>query len=115
MILVTDTFLKSLWKIKSVTFKNIELEITKQKLGLNNLIKLIDKEKYIIYKWYLLSKKVRLLVYYKKVWDIFIPFYIVKKETKYWYNITSELEAVYFNQLDKSLKDIENKKFRVIK
>ena len=51
--------------------------------------------------------------YNTKVSNKFISFYIVKKETKYWYNITSDLCEIYFRQLDKNIDDIGNNKFTI--
>ena len=115
MILITDTFSKSLKKIRSVTLDNISTEIEKHISWLDNLIELDDTDGNKLYKWYLLSKKVRMFIYFEKVGDIFIHFYIVKKETKKWYNITSDLEWVYLNQLDKCIEDVDEKRFRILK
>jgi len=111
MIIITNTFSKNLKKLKSIWLENIKNEIEKHNSGLNNFIELIDLDWNKIYKWYLLSKKVRILTYFQKVWNKFIPFYIVNKETKYWYNITSNLEDFYLRQLDKSIEDIDSKKY----
>ena len=113
MIIITESFLKTLKKIKSISLESISNEIEKHKSGLNNFVEILDIEGNKIYKWYLLSKKVRILVYFQKVWNKFIPFYIVKKETKYWYNITSDLCEIYFRQLDKNIDDIGNNKFTI--
>jgi len=61
MILIANTFKKDLKKIKSVDLKTISKEIEKHNSGLNNFIKLDEENWNKIFKWYLLSKKVRLL------------------------------------------------------
>lgn len=82
MILITATFQKLLIKIKSISTENIKIEIEKHKSWLNNFIQIgtIDNRK--VLKWYLLHKKVRLLILFQeKNWN-YLPFYIVKKKQK---------------------------------
>jgi len=114
MILITNTFSKNFKKMKSIDYKDISIEIKKYKSWLKNFIELDEEDWNKILKWYLLSKKVRLLTYFQKVWWVFVPFYIVKKETKYWFNITSNLEQKYLNQLDKCILDIEKWDFEIL-
>ena len=84
MILISKSFEKDLLKIKSVNVSDINLEIKKYSSGLNNL-KCINKSKNnMTLKWYLLSKKVRILIYFTCINNNYIPYYIVKKESKIW-------------------------------
>ena len=92
MILITKTFEKELQKIKSVWFNEIKIEIDKHKSWLE-IWKLKNRK---VLKWYLLHKKVRLLILFQeKNWN-YLPFYIIKKETKFWKNITkNSIYTVY--------------------
>ena len=87
MILITKTFQKLLDKIKSVSINEIKIEINKHNSWLENFIKIWELKNRKVLKWYLLHKKVRLLILFQeKNWN-YLPFYIVRKETKYWKNI----------------------------
>jgi len=44
MIIITETFLKTLKKIKSISLENISSEIEKHKSGLNNFVEILDIE-----------------------------------------------------------------------
>ncbi len=114
MILVTNTFSKLVIKIKSVSFEDIKIEIDKHKSWINNFkeIWLIEWRK--VLKWYLLSKKVRLVVLFQeKNWN-YIPFYLAKKESKNWYNISKYSLTNLIWKLDNIFKDLENWDYKII-
>lgn len=112
MIFITENFLKLLEKLKSVKLEDVLIEIEKNKIWLNNF-KLIEKgNDYFIFKWYLLSKKVRFLIYFEHYEWGYTPFYIVKKETKSWKNISKENIDDFQNYLIKSIEDLKNWKYK---
>lgn len=114
MILITDSFKKLLWKIKSVWIENIKIEIWKHKSGNNNFIENWYIRERKVLKWYLLSKKIRLLILFQeKNWK-YLPFYVVKKETKDGWNITKDSLQDLEDKLDKIFKDLETGRFEII-
>ena len=114
MILITKTFEKLLDKIKSIQINEIKIEIDKHKSGLNNFIEIWKLKNRKVLKWYLLHKKVRLLVLFQeKNWN-YLPFYIVKKETKYWKNITKKSLNILSWKLDNIFEDLENNDYKII-
>ena len=76
-------------------------------------MKKIDKlEDYEVIKWYLLFKKIRILVLFQFVKWKFLPISIVKKESSKWNNIMkNNYINLFWNDIDKILLDIENNKF----
>ena len=68
-----------------------------------------------ILKWYLLAKKVRILVLFQNIKWKFIPVSIVKKETSKWKNITKEnYIELFLNDIEKSIKDLDNNDFEEV-
>ena len=113
MILITKTFNKLLSKIKSVNFNDIKVEIIKHSIGLNNFKELWILNNRKVLKWYLLHKKVRILILFQeKNWK-YLPFLIVKKETKDWYNIRKESLDELKIKLDKIFDDLENGEYEI--
>lgn len=114
MIVITKTFKKLLSKLKSIDIFNITLLIDKHKKWLDNFIEIWEINNRKVLKWYLLQKKVRILILFQeKNWK-YLPFYIVKKETKHWKNIRKEsLDNVSWN-LDHIFQDLENGDYEVI-
>jgi len=114
MILITQTFEKLLDKIKSIKINDIKIEIDKHKSWLDNFIEIWIIKNRKVLKWYLLHKKVRLLVLFgEKNWN-YLPFYIVKKETKYWKNITKESLNLLSWKLDNIFNDLDNNNYNII-
>ena len=114
MIIITKFFDKNLKKIKSISLSEIIFEIKKHKEGLNNFKKIYELEGNAILKWYLLWKKVRILVLFQEVNWKYLPFYIVRKETKDWKNITKTSISELSSKLTKSLEEYENWKYKII-
>ena len=115
MILITRTFQKLLDKIKSVTLKDITIEIQKHSLWLNNFKELWELKNRKVLKGYLLHKKVRLLVLFQEKNGNYLPFFIVKKETKLWKNITKDSLVLLKSKLDNIFEDLENNDFEIYK
>ena len=114
MILITKTFKKLLTKLKSVWILEVQAEIHKHKSWLENFIEIWRLRNRRVLKWYLLHKKVRVLVLFQeKNWN-YLPFYIVKKETKFWKNITRESLDELSTKLDNIFEDLENSDYEVI-
>ncbi len=107
MILVTKTFEKALSKIRSVKFEDIVSEISKHHSWLQNLIEIwkIDDKK--VLKWYLNSKKVRIVVLFKAKNGSYFPFYIARKETRKWYNIFKQSLNFLEKELKKHYEDLD--------
>jgi len=114
MILITSTFNKLLSKIKSVSIDDIRLEINKHNNWIGNFkaIWIVNWRKII--KWYLLSKKVRLVVLFQEKNKNYLPFYIVKKETKDWYNISKYNLSDLISKLDNIFNDLEKWEYEII-
>jgi len=66
MIVITQTFEKLLEKIKSVWVSEIKAEIGKHMSGLDNFIEIGTLKNRKVLKWYLLHKKVRILVLFQE-------------------------------------------------
>lgn len=115
MILITDTFKKLLLKIKSVDLEDIILEINKHHRWLDNLVEIWFLKDRKVLKWYLLSKKVRIVILYKEQNWNYLPFFIAKKETKDWFNITKNSLYYLDKKLDNIFQDLSNWKYEVIK
>lgn len=114
MILITKTFEKLLNKIKSIWIDEIKSEIDKHKSGLENFIEIWELKNRKILKWYLLNKKVRILILFQeRNWN-YLPFYIVKKETKNWKNITKDSIELLSWKLDNIFNDLENNDYKII-
>lgn len=114
MILVTKTFKKLLIKLKSVWMGEIQSEISKHQSWLENFIEIWVLRNRKVLKWYLLHKKVRLLVLFQEKNGNYLPFYIVKKETKFWKNITKESLNELSVKLDNIFDDLENNDYEII-
>jgi len=113
-LIITKTFSKKISKLKSVSLKSIEDLIFK--LPETNLIVEIDNfNDSAILKWYLNSKRVRMIVLFEKLDNIYIPVSLFKKESKNWYNITKNN---YFDlcstDLNKWILDYKNGLFEEI-
>lgn len=114
MILITKTFEKLLDKIRSIWISEIKLEIDKHISWLENFIEIWTLKNRKVLKWYLLHKKVRILILFQeKNWN-YLPFYIVKKETKYWKNITNDSLKLLSWKLDNIFEDLENNDYKII-
>lgn len=114
MILITDTFKKVLLKMKSVSLWDIKTEIWKHQSWNNNFIEIWSIKNRKVLKWYLLSKKVRFLVLFQEKNGNYLPFYIVKKETKDGRNISKDSLVTLEKKLDNIFDDLENKKYEII-
>jgi hypothetical protein len=114
MILVTKTFKKLLTKLKSVWMSEVQSEISKHQSWLENFIEIWVLRNRKVLKGYLLHKKVRLLVLFQEKNGNYLPFYIVKKETKFWKNITKESLNELSIKLDNTCNDLENNDYEII-
>ena len=115
MILITKTFQKLLDKIKSITIEDISIQIKKYSLWLENFKELWELKNRKVLKGYLLHKKVRLLVLFQEKNGNYLPFFIVKKETKFWKNITKDSLGILKNKLDNIFDDLENNDYEILK
>lgn len=114
MILITKTFEKLLNKIKSVWVNEIKLEVNKHKSWLDNFIEIWNIRNRKVFKWYLLHKKVRLLILFQeKNWK-YLPFYVIRKETRFWNNITKDSLNELHGKLDNIFEDLNNNDYEII-
>ena len=105
---------KLLSKIKSIHIDDIILEINKHQKWLDNFKNIWELKNRKVLKLYLLSKKVRFVVLFQeKNWN-YIPFYIVKKETKNWFNISSSSLDMLNFKLDNIINDLEKSDYKII-
>ena len=112
-IIFSETFLKKLKKLKlsENTITNLISKIPNTKLA----IKIDDFANFQVYKWYLNSKKIRIIILLQKVNNTYIPVSIFKKETKQWYNLTKETYQKYcLSDIEKTIADYKSKKFKEI-
>lgn len=114
MILIPYTFKKSLSKIKSVSLDDVVWEISKHKNWLDNFKELWFLRERKVIKWYLLSKKVRIVVLFQEKNGNYMPFYIAKKETKHWYNISKYSLDDLDSKLDNIFEDLEKWNYEII-
>lgn len=114
MILITDTFQKNLDKIKSISLENIVSEIQKHQKWLQNFIEIWNIWHRKIMKWYLLSKKVRLVVLFQEKNGKYLPFYVVKKETKDGFNISKYSLDDVEKKLDWIFQDLETGNYYIL-
>lgn len=113
MILITDTFSKLLSKIKSVSLDDVKNEIQKHKNWLDNFKSIWILRNRKVLKWYLLSKKVRLAVLFQEKNGNYLPFYVVKKETKEGFNISRYSVQDLDAKLDSIFADLELWKYKI--
>lgn len=111
MILVTQFFSKSLRKLRSVSLSSIIEQAYRHKSWLDNLIEIWQVKGYPIMKGYLNAKKVRIVYVLQTKDGYYIPFYIVRKETKVWKNITKDTIPELVWDLEKVMLDIRNDDF----
>lgn len=109
-IVFTNHFLKKLEKLWNLN-KNDVLNLVKKYPDTKNLILLDSFDDLKILKWYLLSKKIRILVLFEMVKWKFAPVYIWKKESRKWANITkNNYLELFWNDIDKVTSEILEEK-----
>jgi len=113
MIVITDTFLKLLSKIKSVSLSDVAMEIDKHSKWLENFKLIWTLRSRKVLKGYLLSKKVRLVVLFQEKNGNYLPFYVVKKETKDGFNISRYSVEDLDSKLDSIFSDLEKGKYKI--
>ncbi|MDD2516556.1 MAG: hypothetical protein PHF46_03265 [Candidatus Gracilibacteria bacterium] len=114
MILITETFEKSLKKIRSVSINSVISEIKKHKKGLDIFVSLYKTGERTVLKGYLLSSKVRILILFHEKNGNYMPFALFKKETKDGYNITKADEDFLNSLIKSNIEDIRNGKYKII-
>lgn len=114
MILITNTFEKLVFKIKSISLKDVKLEIEKHKKWLKNFKVIWTLRNRTVIKWYLLSKKVRLVVLFHETNWNYLPFYIAKKETKDGFNISKFSLEDLNCKLDNIFMDLDKWNYKIL-
>lgn len=110
-IIFTVSFNKLLSGFPMITEEDI-IELIKRYPNSNNLVTIDNIDVSKIIKWYLFSKKIRILILLQTVKWKFIPVSIVKKETFRWKNITKEnYQQLFGSDIDKAIGDIDHGKY----
>jgi len=114
-LIITKTFSKKINKLKSISINDIKNLILK--LPYTNLLIEIDNfENSVILKWYLNSKKIRIIILFEKIENIYFPVSLFKKESKNWYNITKENYIKFCtHDITKAMQDYKNWFYEEIK
>lgn len=113
-VIFTNSFTKLLSKNINISKENIVYLLSKYP-NTSNLILIDSFDDSLVLKWYLLSKKVRILVLFQNVKWKFIPISIVKKESFKWRNITkNNYIDLFVNDIQKSIKDLDNDNFEEV-
>jgi len=113
-IYLADSFKKDV-KSRRELLKKIIREIEKFFRGSNNLVDLYSPaEDLKVLKAYLDSGKIRVAILLRVSKDIYIPFCIVKKESKIGWNLSKHSENILINKIIKVQRDIENKEYEEI-
>lgn len=110
-ILFCTSFLKSLKKIRSIDTNDICALLTKYPNTTE--IKIIDKYgEYEILKCYLSGKRVRVIVFVTIAKGKYVPFAVVKKESKKGRNITKDNYIELFSgDITRVLKDVRESNY----
>jgi len=110
-IIFTTSFDKKLLQLWNIDRKKV-INLIKRYPNTNNLIVIDTIETSKIIKWYLYSKKIRILVLFEYIKWKFIPISIVKKESSKWKNIMKNNYIDLFgNDIDKAIYDYNNNNF----
>lgn len=115
MIIITETFEKSFKKFKWVFLTDLLTEIKKHNDGLNNFKRVWELGWNPVLKWYLQSKNIRVLVLFQFHKWHYLPFYIIKKVSKHWYNISKnndDTNDIIHNNWLKLFDDLEKWKYK---
>ncbi|PCI24381.1 hypothetical protein COB57_05190 [Candidatus Peregrinibacteria bacterium] len=111
---LTSSFQKSLKKINSITESDL-ISLFKKYPNSRQIIELDRLNDSKILKCYLLSKKVRCLVLFQYVKNIFIPVSIVKKESKFGKNISKKnYENLFSHDIEKAINDVQSHNYKTI-
>ena len=106
-IILTNSFhknIKKLWYSEESLLSDLSKNLKK-----NNFYILWHINDLEIWKWYIDSNKKR-IVFLFKINNYLIPIKLLKKETKLWWNINKyNLLENFWKNIDKILKEIENK------
>ncbi len=107
-ILFCSSFLKSLKKVRSISTDDITTLLAKYPNTTE--IKNIDVyQPYDVLKCYLFGKRVRMMVLAATIKGKYVPFAIVKKETKKGHNITKDNYIELFGgDIKRILTDVQN-------
>lgn len=103
-VLITHAFDKMLRKLWSVNIADINTVLQKYLAGTWDTVELYEEDWLIVLKCYLLGTKVRCVVAFQKEIGIFMPLYIVRKETPEGRNITGK-QGPFFAKIIRKYQD----------
>ena len=101
-------------KIGSIDETIIIKEVGKYMRWLENFITLYSFSDGKVLKWYFLSKKVRVCLWFREYKWQMIPFFIARKESKDGYNITKDDEEKLNREILRHIDDIESGCFKIV-
>lgn len=110
-IYITDSFKKDVRNRREL-LKEIIREIEKSFRGFNNLVDLYSPaEDLKVLKAYLNSGKMRVAILLRVSKEVYIPFFVAKKESKDGWNLSKYSEDFLVNKIIKVQLDIDNNKY----
>lgn len=110
-IIFTESFKKSLKNLWHITQSQI-VNLIQKYPHTSQLIIIDEFDSTKILKWYLYSKKIRILILFEQVKGVYIPISIIKKETKKWENIMKKnYIEIFGNDIEKAISDYENDRY----
>ncbi len=114
MIVITKVFQKELKWFPSSLLNEIITLISKYHRGLDtNLFLLKDYGDYILLKWYLAWKNIRILVA-RFPEPYYVPLLLLRKESKLGYNIREDFDiSIPIQKADKNIQDDEFETFYI--
>lgn len=113
-IIFTYSFKKNLLKLWNINENDI-INLVKKYPNTRNLITIESINTSKILKWYLYSKKIRILILFEYIKWKFIPVSIMKKETSKWKNIMKDnYIELFWNDIDKVIIDYDNNNFEEV-
>jgi hypothetical protein len=108
MIIITRTFQKEMkWFSLEIYTEIISLIQKYHKWIHTNLFAIKEYGDYIVLKWYLQWKSVRIIIA-KNTKNIYIPLALYKKESRQWYDIRNDFDVhEYMNRTEKCIENDE--------
>lgn len=89
--------------------------LKKYQKGLSGTLTLFSLENGKVLKTYLMSKKVRMITFFRSPQGVYVPVWILRKETKMGMNITKDDESYIMRKIDHHIEDIMNGDFKEYK
>jgi len=111
-IIITKSLEKGLKKLGSIKLSDIIVECRKHTEGKGNAVILLQLPEGEVLKSYLLGKRVRMITFFRTKKGVYVPVWIVKKESTRGMNITKYDESFLLDKIGKHIADIEGGRFQ---